>query len=167
VSEGGLDITMLIYRHPSLPMVRQKCLDLIANVATVPDIAAHILRSHACFLDHLLVMVRDGDLIADKIPALSVLIRLLKLVLTERMSAHYMKLVDMQYIDCLVDIFESPHLLASMMDADPANEAADVVKQQMHECLPFFVKFEFISMQSLTVILGDAEYSHFWSDKAK
>ena len=205
VAEGGLDTTMLIYRRPMLPMVRQKCLDLISNVATVPDIAAHIMRTHAWFLDHLLVMVRDGDIIADKIPALSVLIRLLKLMLTERMCAQYMKLVDMQYIDCLVDIFESPHLLASMMLATSTSAAASTSSssscssthdsssaaaaaaelaaageqhqhpstadaatiKQLNECLPFFVKFEFISMQSLTVILGDAEYSRFWSDKAK
>ena len=132
-----------------LPMVRQKCLDLISNVATVPSVACKIMRHHSSFLDHLLIMVRDGDIISDKIPALSVLIRLLKVMLTERMMSSYMKLVDMQYIDCLVDIFENPKFTDSS------------------EYLPFFIKFEFITMQSLTVILGDTEYSKFWSDKAK
>ncbi len=65
------------------------------------------------------------------------------------MISAYMKLVDMQYIDCLVDIFENP------------------IYTNSTELLPFFVKFEFITMQSLTVILGDAEYSGLWSDKAK
>jgi hypothetical protein len=65
------------------------------------------------------------------------------------MISAYMKLVDMQYIDCLVDIFENPEFTEST------------------EFLPFFIKFEFITMQSLTVILGDAEYSQLWSDKAK
>ncbi len=65
------------------------------------------------------------------------------------MISAYMKLVDMQYIDSLVDIFENPEYTESA------------------ELLPFFIKFEFITMQSLTVILGDAEYSQLWSDKAK
>ena len=65
------------------------------------------------------------------------------------MMSSYMKLVDMQYIDCLVDIFENPRFT------------------ETSEYLPFFIKFEFITMQSLTVILGDPEYSQFWSDKAK
>ena len=65
-------------------MVRQKCLDLISNVATVPDVAFKILRLHMWFLDHLLILVRDGEIVSDKIPALSVLIRLLKVMLTER-----------------------------------------------------------------------------------
>ena len=65
------------------------------------------------------------------------------------MISAYTKLVDMQYIDCLVDIFENPLFTESP------------------EFLPFFVKFEFITMQSLTVILGDTEYSYLWSDKAK
>lgn len=66
-------------------MVRQKCLDLISNVATVPDVAFKIMKHQNWFLDHLLIMVRDGDIISDKIPALSVLIRLLKVMLTERL----------------------------------------------------------------------------------
>jgi hypothetical protein len=65
------------------------------------------------------------------------------------MMSSYMKLVDMQYIDCLVDIFENQDFT------------------QNNELLPFFIKFEFITMQSLTVILGDGEYTKFWSDKAK
>lgn len=65
-------------------MVRQKCLDLISNVTTVPDVAFKILRQHIWFLDHLLILVRDGEIVSDKIPALSVLIRLLKVMLTER-----------------------------------------------------------------------------------
>lgn len=66
-----------------------------------------------------------------------------------RMLPSYMKLIDMQYIDCLVDIFENP------------------IYTNNTDILPFFIKFEFITMQSLTVILGDAEYSEYWSDKAK
>ncbi len=65
-------------------MVRQKCLDLIANVATVPDVAYKIIREQSWFLDHLLILVRDGELVSDKIPSLSVVIRLLKVMLTER-----------------------------------------------------------------------------------
>jgi len=149
IDQGGLEVTLLMYKNPMLPMVRQKCLDLISNITTVPDIAQKLMRFQSWFLDHLLIMVRDGDIITDKIPALSVLIRLLKVMLTERMMPSYIKLVDMQYIDFIVDIFENQQLMNS------------------DEYLPFFVKFEFITMQSLTVILGDAEFSNLWSEKAK
>ncbi len=64
------------------------------------------------------------------------------------MIVSYMKLVDLQYIDCIVDILED-------------------TKYTDQNFVPFFIKFEFISMQSLTVILGDDEYSQFWSEKAK
>jgi hypothetical protein len=149
IDQGGLEVTLLMYKNPRLPMVRQKCLDLISNITTVPDIAQKLMRNQSWFLDHLLIMVRDGDIVTDKIPVLSVLIRLLKVMLTERMITTYTKLVDMQYIDIIVDIFENQQFINS------------------NEYLPFFVKFEFITMQSLTVILGDAEFSNFWSDKAK
>jgi len=131
-----------------LPMVRQKCLDLISNLSTVPDVATKIIKHQSWFLDHLLIMVRDGDLVSDKIPALSVLIRMLKVMLIDRIIISYTKLIDLQYIDCIVDILEDP-------------------KYSDQNFVPFFIKFEFISMQSLTVILGDHEYSQFWSDKAK
>lgn len=84
VNEGGLDVAFSMYLNPKLPMVRQKVLDLITNVATVPDIAYKIMIAQPWFLDHLLRMIRDGQIVADKIPALSVLIRLLKVMLTER-----------------------------------------------------------------------------------
>jgi hypothetical protein len=67
-----------------LPMVRQKCLDLISNLTTVPEVATKIIKHQSWFLDHLLIMVRDGDLVSDKIPALSVLIRMLKVMLIDR-----------------------------------------------------------------------------------
>lgn len=67
-----------------LPMVRQKCLDLISNLTTVPEVATKIIKYQSWFLDHLLIMVRDGDLVSDKIPALSVLIRMLKVMLIDR-----------------------------------------------------------------------------------
>lgn len=149
VEQGGLEIALLMYRTPILPMVRQKCLDLISNLATVPEVAYKILAFQSWLLDHLIVMIRDGDIISDKIPALSALIRLLKIMLVERMLPAYSRLVDMQYIDLLVDIFESPCY------TEPTDH------------LPFFIKFEFIAMQSLTVILGDSDYSQMWSDKAK
>ena len=60
-----------------------------------------------------------------------------------------MKLVDIGFIDCLLDVIEKP-----------------LYVQQM-DMLPFYVKFEFIAMQSLTVILGDGEYSHLWSDECR
>jgi hypothetical protein len=148
IAEGGLEITLLIYKNPILPMVRQKCLDLVSNLATVPSVASHIMKHQSWFLDHLLIMVRDGDIVSDKIPALSVLIRLLKVMLTDRMEYSYMKLVDMQYIDCIVDIFENS-------------------KYNDPNFVPFFIKFEFITMQSLTVILGDTQFCQLWSDKAK
>jgi hypothetical protein len=55
----------------------------------------------------------------------------------------------MQYIDFIVDTFENEAYTASA------------------DYLPLFIKFEFMAMQSLTVILGDRDYSEFWSDKAK
>lgn len=84
VEQGGLDVAFMMYQNPRLPMVRQKVLDLITNVATVPDIAYQIMLAQVWFLDHLLRMIRDGQIVSDKIPALSVLIRLLKVMLTER-----------------------------------------------------------------------------------
>lgn len=71
------------------------------------------------------------------------------IIYDKRMKQSYVKLVDMQYIDFIVDIFENTHYLES------------------NDTLPFFIKFEFIAMQSLTVILGDREYIKFWSEKAK
>lgn len=65
------------------------------------------------------------------------------------MESAYMKLVDMQYIDYLVDIFETPAFTTNP------------------EYIQFFIKFESIAMQSLTVILGDHEYIHRWSEKAR
>jgi hypothetical protein len=77
-------------------------------------------------------------------------IEFLILILTIlRLIGAYIKLIDMQYIDFIVDIFEN--------DAYTTNA----------EYLPLFIKFEFMTMQSLTVILGDKDYSEFWSDKAK
>ncbi len=84
ITQGGLEVTLLMYKTPVLPMVRQKCLDLISNVTTVPVVAHKLLMDQPWFLDHLLIMIRDGDLVSDKIPALSVLIRLLKVMLTQR-----------------------------------------------------------------------------------
>lgn len=85
VKQGGLDVAFRMYLNPILPMVRQKVLDLITNVATVPEIAYKIMTGQPWFLDHLLRMIRDGNMVSDKIPALSVLIRLLKVMLTERL----------------------------------------------------------------------------------
>jgi hypothetical protein len=80
---------------------------------------------------------------------INIIIETYLFLLFNRMISPYTKLVDMQYIDCLVDIFENP------------------IYTESNELLPFFVKFELITMQSLTVILGDVEYSQLWSDKAK
>lgn len=55
----------------------------------------------------------------------------------------------MQYIDFLVDIFETPKYT------------------EQQEYILFFIKFETIAMQSLTVILGDREYIDRWSEAAK
>ena len=85
-----------------------------------------------------------------------------------RLTASYTKLVDMHYIDMLVDIFESECGLGVCEEATIAND--DEQKEQQdreQEHMPLFIKFEFMAMQSLTVILGDAEFSQFWSDKAK
>lgn len=65
-------------------MARQKCLDLISNIATVFTVAYKILEEYDWFIDHLLIMIRDGDFVSDKIPAMCVLIRLLKVILTQR-----------------------------------------------------------------------------------
>jgi hypothetical protein len=61
----------------------------------------------------------------------------------------YRKLVDMQYIDYLIDIFQTPLYTTQ----------ADYIQ--------FFIKFESIAMQSLTVILGDRDYSAMWSENAR
>jgi hypothetical protein len=92
IDQNGLEIVLLMYKNPRLPMVRQKCLDLITNIATVPDVAYKIMIYESWFLDHLLIMIRDGDIVSDKIPALSVLIRLLKVMLTERCVFWHLKI---------------------------------------------------------------------------
>lgn len=84
IEQGGLDVAFMMYKNPCMPMVRQKVLDLITNVATVPDVAYKIMITQTWFLEHLLRMIRDGYIVSDKIPALSVLIRLLKVMLTQR-----------------------------------------------------------------------------------
>jgi hypothetical protein len=84
INHGGLEVALAMYKNPILSMVRQKCLDLISNVTTVPQVAHKLLINQPWFLDHLLIMIRDGDLVSDKIPALSVLIRLLKVIITQR-----------------------------------------------------------------------------------
>lgn len=56
----------------------------------------------------------------------------------------------MQYIDFIVDIFDDNRY-----------------RKDIEYALPLFVKFEFMAMQSLTVILGDKEYHTLWSEKAK
>ncbi|CAF4919498.1 unnamed protein product, partial [Rotaria socialis] len=67
-----------LFKDSRIRCVKQKCLDLLSNVATIPEVARLILDRHSDFLIQLVQGIRDGHLIEEKIPSLSVLLRLCK-----------------------------------------------------------------------------------------
>ena len=68
-------------KDPRIRCVKQKALDLFTNVTIIKEVAYFTLDRYSKFLIQLIQGIRDGHLIEEKIPSLSVLIRYAKLLL--------------------------------------------------------------------------------------
>lgn len=125
--------------------MKQKSLDFLTNVATISDIARVILDRHSQFLLQLLQGIRDGHLIEEKIPSLSLLLRLCQVIVEKNLLGCYQHLIDMQFIDILIDLFQ--------------NE-----QYKSQEYLIYFIKFESFALQCLQMILQSPEHVDMWSE---
>jgi hypothetical protein len=132
-------------QDPRLRCVKQKCLDLWSNVSTVPDIARYILDRYSAVLIQLMQGIRDGHLIEEKVPSLSVLLRLCKVIVDKNLIGSYQHLIDMQFIDIVIDLFET-------------NEYKTI------DCVVYFIKFESLALQCLHIMLQCAEHVDMWSE---
>ncbi|CAF1240160.1 unnamed protein product [Adineta ricciae] len=148
VKSGAIDIVFLMYKDPRIRCVKQKCLDLLSNVATLPEVARLILDRYSEFLIQLVQGIRDGHLIEEKIPSLSVLLRLCKVIVEKNLLSAYQHLIDMQFIDIIIDLFEN-------------NE------YKYLEHVVYFIKFESLALQCLHIMLQCAEHVDMWSEKAQ
>ncbi|CAF4994579.1 unnamed protein product, partial [Rotaria socialis] len=92
--------------------------------------------------------IRDGHLIEEKIPSLSVLIRLCKVIVEKNLLNHYQHLIDMQFIDILIDLFEYQ-------------------QYKTNESIVYFIKFESLALQCLYIMLQCASHVDMWSEKAQ
>ncbi|UJR10306.1 hypothetical protein I4U23_014512 [Adineta vaga] len=137
-----------MYKDPRLRCVKQKCLDLLTNVCTIPETARLILDHYSTFLIQLIQGIRDGHLIEEKIPSLSVLLRLCKVIVEKNLLACYQHLIDMQFIDILLDLFEND-------------------EYKTNESIVYFIKFESFALQCIHLILQCAEHVDMWSEKAQ
>ncbi|CAF1146573.1 unnamed protein product [Adineta steineri] len=135
-------------KDPRLRCVKQKSLDLLTNVSTIPDIARLILDHHSSFIIQLIQGIRDGHLIEEKIPSSSVLLRLCKVIVEKNLLICYQHLIDMQFIDILIDIFE--------------NE-----QYKTNDTIIYFIKFESFALQCIHIMLECAEHIDMWSEKAQ
>jgi len=132
-------------KDPRIRCVKQKCLDLLSNVATISDVARIILDRYSGFLIQLVQGIRDGHLIEEKIPSLSVLLRLCKVIVEKNLLGSYQHLIDMQFIDIVIDLFENSE----------------------YKCIDFvvyFIKFESLALQTLNIMLQCAEHVDMWSE---
>lgn len=136
---------LLSAQDPRLRCVKQKCLDLWSNVATVPEIARYLLERYSGVLIQLIQGIRDGHLIEEKIPSLSVLLRLCKVIVEKNLIGSYQHLIDMQLIDIVIDLFET-------------HEYKKV------DCVVYFIKFESLALQCLHIMLQCAEHVDMWSE---
>ena len=134
-----------VYKDPRIRCVKQKCLDLLSNIATLPEVARLILDRYSEFLIQLVQGIRDGHLIEEKIPSLSVLLRLCKVIVERNLLSAYQYLIDMQFIDIIIDLFEN-------------NE------YKYLEHVVYFIKFESLALQCLHIMLQCAEYVDMWSE---
>ncbi|CAF3755626.1 unnamed protein product [Adineta steineri] len=148
LKSGAIDTVFLMYKDPRIRCVKQKCLDLLSNVATIPEVARIILDRYTGFLNQLIQGIRDGHLIEEKIPSLSVLLRLCKVIVEKNLIQSYQHLIDMQFIDIIIDLFEN-------------NE------YKYSDYIIYFIKFESLALQCLHIMLQCAEHVDMWSEKAQ
>ena len=125
--------------------MKQKSLDLLTNVTTINHVAYFILDHYPQFLIQLTQGIRDGHLIEEKIPSLSVLIRLCKVVVEKNLLGSYQNLIDMQFIDILIDIFENREFKST-------------------DSVIYFIKFESLALQCLHIMLHHVEHVDMWSE---
>jgi hypothetical protein len=125
--------------------VKQKCLDLFANVSSISEVARLLLDRHASFLIQLIQGIRDGHLIEEKIPSLSVLLRLCKVIVEKNQLGCYQHVIDMQFIDILLDLFEHE-------------------QYKSNESIIYFIKFESFALQCVHIMLQCAEHVDMWSE---
>ena len=125
--------------------MKQKCLDLLSNVSTIPEVARIILDRYAAFLNQLVQGIRDGHLIEEKIPSLSVLLRLCKIIVEKNLLGSYQHLIDMQFIDIIIDLFENS-------------------EYKYIDSVVYFIKFESLALQCLNIMLQCAEHVDMWSE---
>lgn len=133
------------FKDPRIRCVKQKCLDLLSNVATVPEVARIILDRYSDFFIQLIQGIRDGDLVEEKIPSLSVLLRLCKIIVEKNLIGEYQRLIDMQFIDIIIDVFDN-------------NEYKHI------DHIVYFIKFESLALQCLNILLQCAEHVDMWSE---
>jgi len=125
--------------------VKQKSLDFLTNIATISDKARFILDHHSQFLIQLIQGIRDGHLIEEKIPSLSLFLRLCKVIVDKNLLGYYQHLIDMQFIDILIDLFQ--------------NE-----QYKKNDYIIYFIKLESFALQCLHLILQCAEHVDMWSE---
>jgi len=132
-------------KDPRLRCVKQKSIDFLTNVSIISEIARSILDQHSQFLIQLIQGIRDGHLIEEKIPSLSLLLRLSKVIIEKNLLNSYQHLIDMQLIDILIDIFQ--------------NE-----QYKSNDYMIYFIKFESFALQCLHMILQSVEHVDMWSE---
>ncbi|CAF3401501.1 unnamed protein product [Rotaria socialis] len=148
LKSGAIDIVYMMYKDPRIRCVKQKSLDLLTNITTINEIGYFILDRYCQFLIQLIQGIRDGHLIEEKIPSLSVLIRLCKVIVEKNLLNHYQHLIDMQFIDILIDLFEYQ-------------------QYKTNESIVYFIKFESLALQCLYIMLQCASHVDMWSEKAQ
>jgi len=89
--------------------------------------------------------IRDGHLIEEKIPSLSVLLRLCKVIVEKNLLGSYQYLIDMQFIDIVIDLFENS-------------------EYKCIDSVVYFIKFESLALQTLNIMLQCAEHVDMWSE---
>jgi hypothetical protein len=134
-----------LLKDPRIRCVKQKCLDLLSNIATIPEGARIILDRYSEFLIQLVQGIRDGHLIEEKIPSLSVLLRLCKIIVEKNLLQSYQHLIDMQLIDIIIDLFENS-------------------EYKYIDSIVYFIKFESLALQCLHIMLQSAEHVDMWSE---
>ena len=135
-------------QDPRLRCVKQKSLDFFTNIATISDLGRYLLDRHSYFLNQLVQGIRDGHLIEEKIPSLSLLLRLTKVIVEKNLLNFYQYLIDMQLIDILIDLFQ--------------NET-----YKTNDMIIYFIKFESFALQCLQIILQSPEHVDMWSESMK
>ena len=107
--------------------------------------AYFVLERYSQLLIQLIQGIRDGHLIEEKIPSLSVLIRLCKVIVDRNLLSFYQHLIDMQFIDILIDLFDQQQYKST-------------------EMIIYFIKFESLALQCVYIMLQCAEHVDMWSE---